>query len=190
MYLVEDDFLRCTCTTTIEALKDYTENGNYAVYGTIKGVDGGSDWFITACQCGSEVIPRSGSYYCSDCKKRVLNVIPRPGSMMTTCFNEFDPTYNVIDVCFNEQIIAKFKDMNSPFFSPQADIAPRFSTGEKEKTHGFLEGDTSSCVKDLVADFVETVDSRSLQAEDDMNNLTPLKRMQEKEAMTMSQSTR
>ncbi|VFQ97311.1 unnamed protein product [Cuscuta campestris] len=52
------------------------EDGEYAVYGPIKGVDGGADWFMPTCRCGSEVIPRNGFYYCSDCNKCVVNVIP------------------------------------------------------------------------------------------------------------------
>ncbi|VFR02716.1 unnamed protein product [Cuscuta campestris] len=77
VYSVEEEFLNRTLAKTIESLKDCTEDGEYAVYGTIKGVDGGADWFIPTCRCGSEVIPRNGFYYCSDCKKCVVNVIPR-----------------------------------------------------------------------------------------------------------------
>ncbi|VFQ95103.1 unnamed protein product [Cuscuta campestris] len=73
----DDLLLGKTYIFKVESLKDCTEDGEYAVYGTIKGVDGGADWFIPTCRCGSEVIPRNGFYYCSDCKKCVVNVIPR-----------------------------------------------------------------------------------------------------------------
>ncbi|VFQ68259.1 unnamed protein product [Cuscuta campestris] len=190
---LREEFLNRTLAKTIESLKDCTEDGEYAVYGTIKGVDGGADWFIPTCRCGSEVIPRNGFYYCSDCKKCVVNVIPRyrikarvndasdsatfvifeslgclllhkscsemlklsegvpvgceqpdvfkqmlleksfifKVEVKTANNNDFEPFYNVIDICFNDRIIAKFMEMHSSFFSPQTDKIIGYSTDGK-----------------------------------------------------------
>ncbi|VFQ84380.1 unnamed protein product [Cuscuta campestris] len=73
---VDEDFLKLTKAATIETLIDCIEDGEYAAYGTIKDVD--SDWFITVCRCGSEVVPRGGSYYCNECiKSRQELLTPR-----------------------------------------------------------------------------------------------------------------
>ncbi|VFQ69609.1 unnamed protein product [Cuscuta campestris] len=187
------------------------EDGEYAVYGTIKGVDGGADWFIPTCRCGSEVIPRNGFYYCSDCKKCVVNVIPRyrikarvndasdsatfvifeslgclllhkscsemrkfceglpvgceqpdvfkqmlleksfifKVEVKTANINDFEPSYNVNDLCFNDRIIAKFMEMHSSFFSPQTDKTLGYSTDGKTNTEVISVGNASSCVKVL-----------------------------------------
>ncbi|VFQ85748.1 unnamed protein product [Cuscuta campestris] len=241
VYSVEEDFLNNTLAKTIESLKDCTEDGEYAVYGTIKGVDGGADWFIPTCRCGSEVIPRNDFYYYSDCKKHVVNVIPRyrikarvsdaadsatfvifesvgclllhkscsemlkfcegvPGGceqpdvfkqmllekafifkveVKTANLNDFEPSYNVNDICFNDQIIAKFMEMHSSFFSPQTDKTIEYSTDGKTNTEVISVGNASSCVKNLIVDFVESQDSHLTQPRDDVINLIPMKRMQE-----------
>ncbi|VFQ73690.1 unnamed protein product [Cuscuta campestris] len=49
IYSVGEDFFHITKATTIESLKDCTEDGEYAIYGTI--ID--SDWFIAMCRCGA-----------------------------------------------------------------------------------------------------------------------------------------
>ena len=36
-----------------------------------------------------------------------------------SCFNELEPSYDVIDICFNDSIITKFKDLNPLFFNAQ-----------------------------------------------------------------------
>ncbi|VFQ76118.1 unnamed protein product [Cuscuta campestris] len=217
VYSVEEEFLNRTLARTIESLKDCTEDGEYAVYGTIKGVDGGVDWFIPTCRCGSEVIPRNGFYYCSDCKKCVVNVIPRyrikarvndasdsatfvifeslgclllhkscskmlklsEVEVKTANINDFEPSYNVIDICFNDRIIAKFMEMHSSFFSPQTDKTIGYSTDGKTNTEVISVGNATSCVKNLIVDFFESQDSHLTQPRDDVINLTPMKRMQE-----------
>ncbi|VFQ70386.1 unnamed protein product [Cuscuta campestris] len=175
----QNEFLDATRMTTISLPKDGSEDGEYAVYDTIKDVD--SDWFITVCRCGSEVVPRGGSYYCNECKRRVMNLIPRyriktrvvdttdsatfvvlesvaclllhkscsemlkysenlPSGdikpdvfnrllkdksylfevdVRLSQFNDFDPTYNVIDICFDERTISRFKKRHAAFFSVQ-----------------------------------------------------------------------
>ncbi|RAL49780.1 hypothetical protein DM860_002071 [Cuscuta australis] len=37
-------------------------------------------------------------------------------------FDEFDPSYNVIDIRFDEKIISQFKETNSIFFLVQTDV--------------------------------------------------------------------
>ncbi|VFQ95404.1 unnamed protein product [Cuscuta campestris] len=215
-YQVDEDFLKLTKAATIDTLKDCIEDGEYAVYGTIKDVD--SDWFITVCRCGSEVVPRGGSYYCNECKRRVMNLIPRyriktrvvdttdsatfvvlesvaclllhkscsemlkysenlPSGdikpdvfnkllidksylfkvdVRHSQFNDFDPTYNVIDICFDERTISRFRERHATFFSVQIDVTLGLSTGEKSSQHTFSMGEASSCVKNLIEDFVQS----------------------------------
>ncbi|RYQ79682.1 hypothetical protein Ahy_Scaffold2g107650 [Arachis hypogaea] len=70
-YSLAEDFLEITPRKTIGELKECKEDGDYAVYGTIMGVIGGSDWFVAQCRCGIEVVLKLGSYYCEKSSKHV-----------------------------------------------------------------------------------------------------------------------
>ncbi|XLR57152.1 hypothetical protein HN51_011454 [Arachis hypogaea] len=70
-YSLAEDFLEITPRKTIGELKECKEDGDYAVYGTIMGVIGGSDWFVAQCRCGTEVVLKLGSYYCEKSSKHV-----------------------------------------------------------------------------------------------------------------------
>ncbi|VFQ95799.1 unnamed protein product [Cuscuta campestris] len=211
---LDEDFLKLTKAATIDTLKDCIEDGEYAVYGTIKDVD--SDWCITVCRCGSEVVPRGGSYYCNECKRRVMNLIPRyriktrvvdttdsatfvvlesvaclllhkscsemlkysenlPSGdikpdvfnkllidksylfkvdVRRSQFNDFDPTYNVIDICFDERTISRFKERHATFFS----------------------------VQNLIEDFVQSKDNQFERLGDDITDSNIGKRIEEFES--------
>lgn len=99
----------------------------------------------------------------------------------TERFNEFQPTYNVIDICLNERIISAYRDLNSMFFTAQTDVTLGFSTGEKTSTHCISIGEASSCVKNLIEDFVEFDNNWNSTFGDNMTAFTPIKRMQDKE---------
>ncbi|VFQ63099.1 unnamed protein product [Cuscuta campestris] len=90
--------------------------------------------------------------------------------------NEFDPSYNVIDICFDERTISQFKERNSTFFLAQTYVTLGLSTGEKSSQHTFSMGEASSCVKNLIEDFVESKDNH-----DDITGSTIDKRMKEVE---------
>ncbi|VFQ83927.1 unnamed protein product [Cuscuta campestris] len=157
VYSVEEEVLNRTLAKTIESLKDCTEDGEYAVYGTIKGVDGEADWFIPTCRCGSYRIKArvndasdSATFVifeslgclllhksCSEMLKLSEGVpvgCEQPDvfkqmlleksfifkvEVKTANINDFEPSYNMNDMCFNDRIIAKFMEMHSSFFSPQ-----------------------------------------------------------------------
>ncbi|RYR58373.1 hypothetical protein Ahy_A05g024108 [Arachis hypogaea] len=70
-YSLAEDFLEITPRKTIGELKECKEDGDYAVYGTIMGVIGGSDWFVAQCRCGTEVVLKLGSYYCEKSSKHI-----------------------------------------------------------------------------------------------------------------------
>ncbi|MED6147041.1 hypothetical protein PIB30_040331 [Stylosanthes scabra] len=179
-YPLEKDFLEITPRKTIGELKECKEDGDYAVYGTIKGVIGGPDWFVAKCRCDTEVVLKFGSYYCEKCSKHVKNIIPRyrikvevfdPSGSATfvifenlgclllhkscteilkstengdydlTQLSEFqsmlsdrsfifevkkncftppkEPAYDVVDICFNDSIITKFKERDPLFYYTQ-----------------------------------------------------------------------
>ncbi|KAL4391568.1 hypothetical protein HN873_009290 [Arachis hypogaea] len=70
-YSLAKDFLEITPRKTIGELKECKEDGDYAVYGTIMGVIGGTDWFVAQCRCGTKVVLKLGSYYCKKSSKHV-----------------------------------------------------------------------------------------------------------------------
>ncbi|VFQ69661.1 unnamed protein product [Cuscuta campestris] len=65
----------------------------------------------------------------------------------TANFNDFEPSYNVNDICFNDRIIAKFMELHSSFFSPQTDKTIGYSTDGKTNTQVLPVDNVSSCVK-------------------------------------------
>ncbi|KAK2433546.1 replication factor A protein [Trifolium repens] len=74
---LEDDFLKATPITTIEALKDNKMETNLVVCGTVKAILDESDWFYTACLCNKKVYPDERMYFCEKCNKHVVTVFPR-----------------------------------------------------------------------------------------------------------------
>ncbi|VFQ61754.1 unnamed protein product [Cuscuta campestris] len=60
-------------------------------------------------------------------------------------FNEFEPSYNVNDICFNDRVIAKFKELHSTFFSPKTDKTIGYSTDGKTNSQVILVDKASSC---------------------------------------------
>ncbi|RYR34349.1 hypothetical protein Ahy_A10g049167 [Arachis hypogaea] len=70
-YSLAKYFLEITTQKTIGELKEYKEDGDYTVYGTIMGMIGGPDWFVAQCRCGTEVVLKFGSYYCEKSSKHV-----------------------------------------------------------------------------------------------------------------------
>ncbi|XP_045797898.1 replication protein A 70 kDa DNA-binding subunit E-like [Trifolium pratense] len=72
----EDDFLNLTPMATIEGVKDCSVEKTFAVFGTVKFIDG-SEWWYTACTCNKKVYPDERMYFCPKCNKHVINVSPR-----------------------------------------------------------------------------------------------------------------
>ncbi|CAJ2636218.1 unnamed protein product [Trifolium pratense] len=72
----EDDFLNLTPMATIEGVKDCSVEKTFAVFGTVKFIDG-SEWWYTACTCNKKVYPYERMYFCPKCNKHVINVSPR-----------------------------------------------------------------------------------------------------------------
>ncbi|RAL50070.1 hypothetical protein DM860_017980 [Cuscuta australis] len=134
-------------TSCVLLLEKADSDGEYAVYGTIKGIDCGPDWFIATCRCGSENVP--GFDIQPDAFQRFLidKSFFFKVEVKTEHFNEFEPTYHVIDICLNQRIISKYKDVNSIFFTAQTDVTLGFSTAEKTSTRCISIGETSSCAK-------------------------------------------
>ncbi|VFQ72098.1 unnamed protein product [Cuscuta campestris] len=97
-------------------------------------------------------------------------------------FNNFDPTYNVIGICFDERTISRFKERHATFFSVQTDVTLGLSTGEKSSQHTFSMGEASSCVKNLIEDFVQSKDNQFERLGDDITDSNIGKRIEEVES--------
>ncbi|VFQ66526.1 unnamed protein product [Cuscuta campestris] len=69
-------------------------------------------------------------------------------------FNDFDPTYNVIDICFDERTISRFKERHATFFS----------------------------VQNLIEDFVQSKDNQFERLGDDITDSNIGKRIEEVES--------
>ncbi|QCD78217.1 Nucleic acid-binding [Vigna unguiculata] len=70
--IVEENFLTLTPRTTIQGLKDCKEVTTYILFGTIKHILVGDDWWYTACVCNKVVYPDSKMFFCEKCNKHVI----------------------------------------------------------------------------------------------------------------------
>ncbi|MED6162626.1 hypothetical protein PIB30_072294 [Stylosanthes scabra] len=163
-YPLEEDFLEITPRKTIAELKECKEDGDYAVYGTIKGVIGGPDWFVAKCRCGTATFVIFENLGCLLLHKSCTEILKstengdydltQPSEfrrmlsdrsfifkveVKKNCLTPKEPAYDVVDICFNDSVITKFKDRDSLFFYTQ-DLMSQYNNvdGSQQYTDGHL----------------------------------------------------
>ncbi|WJX14117.1 hypothetical protein P8452_04421 [Trifolium repens] len=133
---LEDDFLKATPITTIEALKDNKMETNLVVCGTIKAILDESDWFYTACLCNKKVYPDERMYFCEKCNKHVVTVFPRYRLKLRV----IDSTDSATFVVFDRDTAELFKKSCSDMIDsmgPNCDGPPKELLDMMEKTYLF-----------------------------------------------------
>ncbi|KAJ1412837.1 Nucleic acid-binding, OB-fold [Sesbania bispinosa] len=74
---VRDDFLNLNPPKKLSDLRSSPQSGVFVVWVKIIKVVNEGRWWFLECKCRNPVVPKEGIYYCSECRRNVVNVIPR-----------------------------------------------------------------------------------------------------------------
>ncbi|KAJ1377805.1 hypothetical protein SESBI_48490 [Sesbania bispinosa] len=103
---VKDDFFNLHPPKKIIELRSSPQTGFFIVCEKVVKIVNDSRWWFLECKCRNPVIPNEGIYFCSECRRNVVTVIPRY-RLKIEVYDSSDSTHVILDDSDAERLLNK-----------------------------------------------------------------------------------